>query len=79
MTLDELRVKFKNGEPVDIKAGRGYFGDPVAKASMRSMDDGKALVMFDKLGSRDFEKMLLELPFVDEVIRPDNSDADGDA
>ena len=60
----KLRVTYKGGEPQDVNFGRGPMGETVSLAHMR---DGTAIIAFDNAGSTDFEKALLELPFVEEI------------
>lgn len=74
MSNTELRVRYRDGEPVKVGFGCGYFGSPVSSASI---DGDKAIVIFDNAGSTDFVKELLRLPFVESVVT-DGGGADGE-
>lgn len=73
MSDTELRVTYRNGDPIKIKFGSGYFGDPCSLAQMKSDEDSTAIVMFDNAGSTDFVKELKRLPFVETVLEPNDA------
>jgi len=64
MTAVQLRVQYKGGEPQSVKFGRGLMGETVSLAHMK---ERTAVIAFDNAGSTDFEKALLELPFVEDI------------
>jgi hypothetical protein len=64
MNETQLRVTYKAGEPQKVKFGCGLMGETVSLAHVK---DKTAIIAFDKTGSTDFEKALLELPFIEEI------------
>lgn len=65
MSGTELRVRYRDAEPQKVGFGCGYFGSPTSSASI---DGDTAIVMYDNAGGTDFEKELLRLPFIENVI-----------
>ena len=72
MSDTELKVTYRNGEPHEITFGRGMMGGHTSLAYVRG--ESTAAVSFDNSGTTDFERELLKLPFIDDVVTPGDGD-----